>query len=1103
MSCLGVFNTAILTCLNANNSDLLQYKLLHILPVTTLRHLPDGNISSSHIKHRLNRFNSGDWRSLLEEAWHDSNAPRQAGRQTDSQAMPPPSSAPPPSTAGPSAPPPPPPSAPPPPPPSAPPPPPPSASSNATTNQPSERFLRRIGSRATTLAQHGQYSKALRALESDMGIAKIDGSTVEKLRALHPQEQGYKGVAFDEEYFNTLNAIATTKPITIDESDLCKAITLMDFKSAGGPSGLRVSHLRDSILSDTDIAKSFAALFERTVSGANHSAELASVLGDCRLIALSKPDGGIRPIAIGECIRRFIGKIMVKAFAQVVRSDHEPLQVGVGTPDGSIAVIHSASAFLALHPDGVLINIDIKNAFNTMSRVAMFDHYRRHPELSRLVPYLRLFYMRTGNLLVHDGDNGVIIQSSTGSQQGCNFGTSFWSGGWKDALTEFKKRTNYTVSYADDGSFGLADPAGAAAFLRFVADQAAEHGCELNYSKCNCLSSSVLPNDLRSLGVRCIDAIVPAAERGVSLLEDDTAHRGITLQGVPIGTPEFTAAWLEGRLSDYEETFRRLRTYVTDPLAAAQILSLCIVPKVSHILRALPPSISASFAKRFDDACVHCFTAIAAPDFAPAGLPPIADAIVRLKLRDGGFDIGNQHRICAPAYVASWATARPLVVKLLPGVSTLLPTNFHTLQPQDPDAIEIDDPPPSATLLRGIVDAISELPAAARDVLAAFNTSAAAAEASAAQPGSAAARAAITAAASDYGARASTDNPPACKATLQAKLSRPSHIDSFNALVNSLASSDASAAAKVRSQAGFLGTAWFRRLNQSHYSDCITDEDFKTATAIHLSLPLRAFDSSTCLCMGTIDASNAVKHINSCTKYAKLDRSETFQTAFDSIIQEVCPSATIEGARPLRGVQRQCAAYATIPVTNRAGAAVMDATTGLQKMKNIIPDRVVRRFTDDQVKNGGRYIVDTVIVAPDLNTYAAAAAQAPLTAAAAAFADKYRTYNEHLKPGDKLLAVVCETYGGLDKSVKERLIKWADIISKDARASGTKAPITTQLVSKWQQRLSTALLHGRVDLVNSAINKIAGIPTRTSTAAYRISHPLLIARELGRPGVGW
>lgn len=1118
-SCLGAFNSAIRTCLDASNNDLLKFKLLHILPVTVLRHQPDGSFSSNELKHRLNRFISGEWRILLEEAWHNAYMPNQPRAGRSSAPPPPPATRaattdepsehflpnqPHPGSS------------------SAPPPP--AARAAATADEPSEHFLRRMGCRASTLAQHGQYSKALRSLESNMGIAKINATTVAQLRALHPQEHGFKDTAWDEDYFDTLSAITAASPIAIDASDVCKAATTMDFKSAGGPSGLRISHLRDSILSDSDIAKSLAALFERTASGANHSAELASLLGDCRLIALSKPDGGVRPIAIGESSRRLLGKILVKKFAQDVRADHEPLQVGVGTPDGGIAVIHSASAFLALNPNGVLINIDIKNAFNSMSRVAMFEHYRQHPKLSSLVPILRLYYMRTGNLLVHDGGDGIIVHSNSGSQQGCNFGTQFWSGGFKDALVEFKKRTNYAVSFADDGSFGLADPAAAAAFLRFVADQAAEHGCELNYSKCNCLSNTVLPNELRSLGVRCIDATLPAAERGVSLLEDDTAHRGITLQGVPIGTPEFIAAWLDKRLIDYEETFRRLRTYVPDRLAAAQILSLCIVPKISHILRALPPSITAAFAKRFDDACVSCFTAIAAPDHAASGLPPIADAIVRLKLRDGGFDIGNQHRACTAAYVASWATAEPLITKLLPSVGTYLPAILHTsAQPQTT----------APALFRGIADAISDLPPAARDTLTAFNNSAAAAEpnsASSARSGSssgsgsgsgsasgsggsgpgsgsggsgsgsahARARAAGTAAA-ETAANDSTAQP-ATKATLQARLSRPSHIDSFNTLVNSLASTDASTAAKLRSQAGFLGTAWFRRLNYTDNNQ-ITGTDFTTAIAIHLSLPLRSLDGTTCGCSYILNADNAVKHINACNKYAKLDRSETFQTAFDSIMQEVYPSASIEGTKPLHGGQKRCAAYASIPVTNSTGATVMDPTTGLPKMKTIIPDRVVRGFCDDLVKNGGRYIVDTVIVTPDLSSYAADAAKTPLSAAANAFALKYRTYNEHLKQGDKLLAVVCETYGGLHDSIKTRLIKWADLIKK-AGTSGT-TEFGNSLISMWQRRLSTALLRGRVQLVYNAIDKIAGVPARTNTAAFRITHPVQIARELGRPWAGW
>ena len=256
--------------------------------------------------------------------------------------------------------------------------------------------------------------------------------------------------------------------------------------------------------------------------------------------------------------------------------------------------------------------------------------------------------------------NGHIVFSRTGSQQGCNFGTTLWGAGWQDALEDFQQRTGFSVSYVDDGSFGL-DAEAAAAFLEYVDTVAAAHGGELNYSKCTVMCSEVLPCELRTLGVRCIDPLLPAVERGVKL------------QGVPLGTEEYTAHWLDEHLTRQEEIMRRLQTYVPDRLAAAQILSMCVVPRISHILRALPPSASSVFARRFDDACVRCFTAIAAPDYASTQLPPIANTIMRLKLRDGGFDVGGQHRICGAAYVASWAAARPLILRLLPALAPHLP----------------------------------------------------------------------------------------------------------------------------------------------------------------------------------------------------------------------------------------------------------------------------------------------------------------------------------------------------------------------------------------------------------------------------------------------
>ena len=1155
--CRGSAHAAMLICLHPSRSDLLKVKLMNILVVSTLRHKLDGKLSPHLVNHRLSRFASGDWRNLLEEAWYDANQLRTAHPPAAPPLPPPPSLLPPP-----------PPLLPPPP----PPPPPPAGNDSSTSTDPTEAFLKINGKRAAALAQTGDFSKAIHTLDSDHGVAPINAATLSLLKALHPEEPGFKGTQWDDTYADVLRSVRVTTPFGISTADVCKAATAIRFKSASGPSGLRISHLRDAILSDPDIAKRLADLFERLSSGTNQCEELGALLGDCRLIALSKPDGGLRPIAIGETLRRLLGKIIIGKVANDARLDLEPIQVGVGTSNGGVAVYHSANAFHELNPEGVLINIDLKNAFNTMSRVAMFEGLRQSPELSNLIPLLRLFYLRKGNLILHDASGqGFIITSNTGAQQGDNFGSLIWAKGWKDALEDFKSRTDFAVSYIDDGTFGLKNAANAASFLKFVATTAAEHGTSLNYSKCTCLSGKALPQELIGLGVRCIDASLPAAQRGVSMGEDDTATRGISLQGLPIGTPEFRSVWFEGRLLQYEETLRRLHTYVPDRLAAAQLLSLCIVPKISHIIRALPPAITSSFVKSFDDACIRCFTAIAAPVHRHNGLPDLAGSIISLKQRDGGFGIGGEHRTSAAAYVASWATARPLIVKLLPPIDTHLSacSLFSQNLTADPDEIAIDTPaPPPPPCIEAINGAIALLPQEARDALYAFTTtarltdtsqSAAAAAAAATAAASAAAQAeaeanaalisagsaaaaaaaqekaasasaaaattaataaaavAAAAAAAEAVAAAATASPaseptgllgaksdrPPSTTSLQARLSRPSHKNFYTTLVNNLASNGGvRTAAKLRSQAGFLGTAWFRRRNDND-NYYISNQDLITATAIQLFLPLRDFDGVTCECGHVMSGEGAMRHINSCTKYNKLDRSETFQHAVDSIMFEVQPSTSIEGAKPLHGEQKRCAAYATVPIVTTAGQPVLDPVTGTQRMKNIYPDRVVRNFNDDLVSAGGRYIVDTIVIAPDSDTHAAAAALKPLAAAEHAYASKFRTYNEHLKDGDKMLAVVCETNGGLHDSVKQRLVKWAKLLEDENVGAHTgSARFTSSKISVWQRRLSTALLHGRLQLVQKALNKLAGIPARSRTIAYRLSHPVQFARELGCPRAG-
>lgn len=661
-----------------------------------------------------------------------------------------------------------------------------------------------------------------------------------------------------------------------------------------------------------------------------------------------------------------------------------------------------------------------------------------------------------------------------------------WCLGWQDALEDAAAEADFANSYIDDGRFGIA-PDRAAPLLRRIAAAAERLGGELNYSKCIAYTESgELPEDLRSLNVECLDSLTPAAERG------------LVMQGIPIGTPEFQAAWLAANLAKQKSVMNRLATYVPDKLCAAQLLAYCVVPRVTHILRALPPSTTASFIADFDAAAAACFTAIAAPDLALSGLPPVALARLGLKQRHGGFGISVQARGAAAAHIASWMGSRNLILALLP-----------TLTPHLPEASALPDAPNPTPVscpasIRLLHAAVASLPDAALNCLRGLPDPDGNSPSPAQQPDPTAAAPSPPPPAATAAAAAA----PAATTQLQRRLSRPSHASAARAFSESLATTNPAEAAKFLSQQGWLGIAWFRSLNRPRTPEYIDSAAFQLAVALHLSLPIAAFPTQPCTCGFGLSASSGPLHIAGCNQFSKDERSETFGDAFDSIMYDVSASAWIEGARPRSGPHRRCAAYATIPATNSTGAPVLDAITGQQKLRDIIPDRVVGGLTDSAVGASGHYVVDYTLVSPECATYcqgSGKAATEPLFTAKKAHVRKEHIYLPHLQPGDSLLAVAVEVWGGIHPSVHEKLRSWARMMGEDAIAPAADAERagrteTARVLRVMQIRLSLALLRSRLVYVQGACRKLRGTVSRSQSAAYSIAHPVTQAQILGSLG---
>ncbi|KAL2653409.1 hypothetical protein R1flu_021537 [Riccia fluitans] len=123
------------------------------------------------------------------------------------------------------------------------------------------------------------------------------------------------------------------------------------------------------------------------------SAPTAYLLGASCLLALKKPLGGIQPVAVGEVHYRLVACSLGFQFRETLVDHFNPLQFGVAMRGGCETIIHDLHATLDLHPDWIILQVDIRNTFNNVSWEALFCELRAATSsLDQLFPFLHSFY---------------------------------------------------------------------------------------------------------------------------------------------------------------------------------------------------------------------------------------------------------------------------------------------------------------------------------------------------------------------------------------------------------------------------------------------------------------------------------------------------------------------------------------------------------------------------------------------------------------------------------------------------------------------------------------------------------------------------------------
>ena len=150
---------------------------------------------------------------------------------------------------------------------------------------------------------------------------------------------------------------------------------------------------------------------------------LIAPLTACRLIPLSKgPSGGIRPIGVGEVLRRIMGKVVASTLKEQIKEAAGPLQTCASHGAGAEAAIHSMrEIFEKEETDGVL-PIDASNTFNNMNRAAALHNIQiQCPSLSK---YIINQYRKELRLFI---TGGAEIQSQEGTTQGDPLAMAWYS----------------------------------------------------------------------------------------------------------------------------------------------------------------------------------------------------------------------------------------------------------------------------------------------------------------------------------------------------------------------------------------------------------------------------------------------------------------------------------------------------------------------------------------------------------------------------------------------------------------------------------------------------------------------------------------------------
>ena len=435
-----------------------------------------------------------------------------------------------------------------------------------------KRDMAAISRKFKELMQKGNINGAIKLVTNNMsgGVLPLNNQTLELLRSKHPV-----GKEIEEDAL-VPGEIPTVEPIifdVIDDAMVLKAAQLT--KGGSGPSGMDADGWRKILTSrvygDTgrDLRSAYANVIKKMCVETINDGSLEALLAS-RLVPLDKQPG-LRPIGVGEVLRRIAGKVVMSVTREDVIKSSSKSQM-CGRKAGSEAAIHAMKQMYENERSDAVILVDAANAFNNVNRNVLLHN------ISIICPAISTFvkncYVTPARLFVI---GGLEISSREGTTQGDPLGMAIYALAITPLLNlmiaSIGNQYNKMAAFADDVSAAGKLPA-----LRKWWDELIRIGPMYGYLPQPTKSWLIVKTDKEEEARECFEGT------GIQITVEGERHLGAV-----IGSEEYKEGYVRTIIEKWVNEITMLADIATtQPQAAYACFVQGYQHKLTYFLRTIP-----------------------------------------------------------------------------------------------------------------------------------------------------------------------------------------------------------------------------------------------------------------------------------------------------------------------------------------------------------------------------------------------------------------------------------------------------------------------------------------------------------------------------------